>query len=400
MFLILGGFFLMFVSKFGEQIVKWRSWRLPGQGGVVVVSPQGFASSAHLPFRKHISPCICPAQRKSPRLPLRKAPPTPSLLSPHPHPNHLHTIPGRQNPTSPQTGKRPQPPTPKTINILWSYGLYTSSDSGPQPQTIDVVVMYGSPPPKTPQTKPNIYGFRGRLPAREIHMIISKAASYGTLKDRSVKNGRSIDTVIFSEINTTWSEHKVGISARLNKNKENGREHFVQSLCSPCAVLVLLIPPSIVDSVQFSLFLSVCSKIMWGQRRQKTHTQTQNMRNNKKRSPWDLENLPLWSRNHIVCKEFRLISGFPCLSKNLCSGTSKLQLRVFFCICAAFHWPEFEGASLVGADFLTEAYSLTKLGRCRSSGNGRNIGWVHFGWWNRIGEKYLSERLVVSKNFG
>ena len=31
MFLILRGFLLMVVFKFGEQIVDWRSWRLPGQ---------------------------------------------------------------------------------------------------------------------------------------------------------------------------------------------------------------------------------------------------------------------------------------------------------------------------------------------------------------------------------
>ena len=155
MFLILGGFLLMVVFQFGEQIVKWRSWRLPGQGGVVVISPQGFVSSARLPFRKHINPFISPAQRKSPRLPLRKAPPTPSLLSPHPHPNHLHTTPGRQNPTSPQTCKRPQPPTPKTINILRSYGLSTSSHSGLRPKTINVVVIYGFPPPQKKNTNKN-----------------------------------------------------------------------------------------------------------------------------------------------------------------------------------------------------------------------------------------------------
>ena len=105
----LGEFLLKVVFKFGEQIVKWRSWRLPGQGGVVVISPQGFVSSAHFPFRKHINPFIRPAQRKSPRLPLRKAPPTPSLLSPTHTPTTSTQQEGRQNPTSPQTGKRTQP---------------------------------------------------------------------------------------------------------------------------------------------------------------------------------------------------------------------------------------------------------------------------------------------------
>ena len=176
MFLILGGFLLMVVFKFGEQIVKWRSWRLPGQGGVVVISPQGFVSSAHFPFRKHRNPFIRPAQGKSPRLPLRKAPPTPSLLSPHPHPNHLHTTAGRQNPTSPQTGKRTQPHPqnhkhPSELRVIHKLRQWSSAQN-------HKCCRYLWSPPQNPTNKPNIYGVRGRSHAREIHMTISKSASY------------------------------------------------------------------------------------------------------------------------------------------------------------------------------------------------------------------------------
>ena len=54
-------------------------------------------------------------------------------------------------------------------------------------------------------------------------------------------------------------------------------------------------------------------------------------------------------KNQIVGKEFRLISGFPCLSKNL-FWDFKASIACFFCIFFA----AFTDLNSRGADFLTE----------------------------------------------
>ena len=135
-------------SKCGEQIVKWRSWRLP------VARASGSFFSTRFCFLR--TPSLqeahksfhTPRTRTIPKIALEESTIRPPAYF---HPTHTPTISTQHQRGKTQAPlkqcKHPQPPTPskKPVNILRSYGL---SSGGPRPKPINVVVIYGSPPPR------------------------------------------------------------------------------------------------------------------------------------------------------------------------------------------------------------------------------------------------------------
>ena len=116
----------------------------------------------HLPFRQAHTCPQTPLARKMPKTaPERKAPPSPSLPSSHPHPNHPHTTPERQNLTSPQQAI---PPQKQNINApvceLW---VILKRRCWPPVQNHKRCLWLCAPPPpkKKPWKTTNIYGSQG-----------------------------------------------------------------------------------------------------------------------------------------------------------------------------------------------------------------------------------------------